>query len=376
MRFCFVKVVLLTALLLCPSGCERQPQTISGPATVAGNSSSWLMQDSGSTASLRGICAVSESVCWASGSEGTVLLTIDGGESWEHVGPRDSVEMDFRDVHAWDGKTAVIMCAGDPDQLLRTVDGGQNWDVVYEHPDATAFFDGIVFDSTGKNGWLMGDPVDGRLFVLQTKDAGETWTELPKEDRPEIPAGIAGFAASGTNLCLAGTNLIIGLGGMAEDKSVSTALVAKRNAEGKWSIINTPVATGEASGIFSIVALDKSGNDLVAVGGDYLNAESTQHNVLIGSNAGDEWRLPEGFPPAGYRSAVAVATIPDVRDTDQDTLLLITVGPSGSDRSDDNGETWDLVSTEGFHTVSFVSGTDFGWAAGSGGRIGRWTRNK
>ena len=39
----------------------------------------WHMLDSGSTASFRGIHAVNDRIAWASGTEGTVLRTTDGG---------------------------------------------------------------------------------------------------------------------------------------------------------------------------------------------------------------------------------------------------------------------------------------------------------
>lgn len=42
----------------------------------------WELQKSGTTANFRGIHAVSRSIAWASGSEGTVLRTVDGGQHW------------------------------------------------------------------------------------------------------------------------------------------------------------------------------------------------------------------------------------------------------------------------------------------------------
>jgi hypothetical protein len=39
----------------------------------------WQVQESGTTAGLRGIDSVDGTVAWASGSGGTVLRTIDGG---------------------------------------------------------------------------------------------------------------------------------------------------------------------------------------------------------------------------------------------------------------------------------------------------------
>ena len=37
------------------------------------------------TANLRGISAVSDAVVWASGENGTIVRTLDGGEHWEKV---------------------------------------------------------------------------------------------------------------------------------------------------------------------------------------------------------------------------------------------------------------------------------------------------
>jgi len=38
----------------------------------------WQMEESGTTAGLRGIDSVDGTVAWASGTEGTVLRTVDG----------------------------------------------------------------------------------------------------------------------------------------------------------------------------------------------------------------------------------------------------------------------------------------------------------
>ena len=45
----------------------------------------WQPQTSGVTGRLRGVSAVSSTVAWASGANGTVLRTTDGGTHWQQT---------------------------------------------------------------------------------------------------------------------------------------------------------------------------------------------------------------------------------------------------------------------------------------------------
>src|SRR5215203_101819 len=56
---------------------------------------SWHDTPTGSTASLRGLSAVSANVAWASGSVGTVLRTTDRGTTWQSVGPPGTSTLQF-----------------------------------------------------------------------------------------------------------------------------------------------------------------------------------------------------------------------------------------------------------------------------------------
>jgi hypothetical protein len=49
---------------------------------------------------------------------------------------------------------------------------------------------------------------------------------------------------------------------------------------------------------------------------------------------------------------------------------VFAVGPMGSDRSDDGGESWAKLSGEGFHSAAMRS-PGAGWAVGENGRITR-----
>src|SRR5260221_10194920 len=95
----------------------------------------FVPQSSGATASLRGISAPSDTIVWASGTQGTFVKTVDGGATWQ-VGTVDGASMlDFRAVHAFDARNAYLMSAGPGHQsrVYRTTDGGAHWQLQHEN---------------------------------------------------------------------------------------------------------------------------------------------------------------------------------------------------------------------------------------------------
>jgi hypothetical protein len=131
-----------------------------------------VRQVSSTSASLRGLCVVDPQTVWASGTQGTVVRTFDGGTTWQAV-PVDGAETrDFRDIQAFSQNEALVMAAGSPAFIYRTTDAGRKWHVTYtnEHPDM--FLDAIAFWDD-RRGMAFGDPIDGRWFLIQTTDGGE-----------------------------------------------------------------------------------------------------------------------------------------------------------------------------------------------------------
>jgi len=90
------------------------------PGLSAAAQQVWEMQESGTTAGLRGIDSVDGTVAWASGTGGTVLKTVDGGAHWTRCavpdGDKDGSTLDFRGVQAWDATTAIVMASGQGDK--------------------------------------------------------------------------------------------------------------------------------------------------------------------------------------------------------------------------------------------------------------------
>jgi photosystem II stability/assembly factor-like uncharacterized protein len=68
-------------------------------ASCAAAHAQWTIENSGTTADLRGIFNVGGGVAWASGTNGTVLRTEDGGYVWQACTiPPDAEHLDFRGI--------------------------------------------------------------------------------------------------------------------------------------------------------------------------------------------------------------------------------------------------------------------------------------
>ena len=316
----------------------------------------WTSQATLTSASLRGLSVVNDQVAWASGSEGTCLRTTDGGTTWEKLTIPGTDSVDFRDIEAFSANEAFVLSAGEPALLYHTTDGGQHWQLRYENHTPGIFFDVLTFWNA-THGMAMSDPVDGQFVLIATHNGGERWEPVPTNLMPAPALGEAGFAASGTGMAIWGSKHVwLATGG-------AKARVYRSEDRGKsWKVANTPMQQGEASqGIFSIARIDEQHG--AAVGGDYRQPEDTSHVACYTNDGGKTWQLSQSFP-AGYRSAVAYHPA---------TQLLLTVGPTGSDYSTDQGQHWLPLDTVGYHTVQLVPNRRVGWAAGSDGRIARVT---
>lgn len=311
-------------------------------------------QSTPTTASLRGLSVVSDQVAWASGSEGTVVRTTDGGATWQRHPIPGADSLDFRSLYAFSADEAFVLSAGEPALLYHTTNGGATWQLRYENRTPGIFFDALAFwNST--HGIAMSDPVNGQFVLIATHNGGQIWQPLPTDNMPAPASGEAGFAASNSGLATQGKQHVwLATGG-------AQARVFRSEDQGQhWTVANTPMQQGEASqGIFSMVMTDSLRG--VAVGGDYLKPEASHRTACFTTDGGQTWQLPETFPK-GYRSAVA---------HHPSTQLLLCAGPSGTDYSFDHGRHWQSLDTAGYHTVRFAPNQQVGWAAGSNGRIAR-----
>ncbi|HVG15380.1 MAG TPA: YCF48-related protein [Chitinophagaceae bacterium] len=311
------------------------------------------MLTTGTKTSIRGLSVVNDNVLWVSGSNGTVGTSIDGGKHWKWMQVKGFEKTDFRDIEAFDGATAIIMAVDTPASVLRTTDGGQNWKMVYENKTPGMFLDAMEFWNS-EAGIVIGDPINGKIFIARTFDGGLSWKELPEQFKPAAVKGEACFASSGTNIRA-----------LDRDEAVFITGGASSNVFIRDQTIKLPIVQGtESTGANSIAVWDNQklngGNKMIVVGGDYRKDSSSVNNCFYTNNRGKSWKAPKQGP-RGYKSCVEYIT----------EKSLITCGTSGVDMSADGGETWTQIAKEGFHVCRKAKDGKAVYMAGSNGRIAK-----
>jgi photosystem II stability/assembly factor-like uncharacterized protein len=314
--------------------------------------------NTGAKTSIRGLSVVNNNIVWVSGSNGMVGKSSNAGKNWKWMTVKGFEKNEFRDIEAFDANTAIIMAIPDPENIhpaniLKTTDGGDTWKVVYENKTKGMFLDAMEFRDP-KNGMVIGDPVDGKFFIAKTTDAGNSWNELPAEERFAADSGEAFFASSGTNIrMLYNGSVVIASGGknsrLFYDKTV----------------FDLPMTKGkETAGTNSVAVFDNykknKANKIIVVGGDFTKDSLIDKNCFISNNGGKTWERPK-TPPHGYRSCVEFLN----KET------IVTCGLNGVDYSFDGGKNFYSISKEGFHACRYARIGNTIYLAGGNGKIGK-----
>ena len=310
--------------------------------------------------SIRAMSVPSEKVIWASGSKGMVAKSTNEGLSFEWMQVKGYEQRDFRAMHAWNDQEAIIVAVASPAIILKTIDGGISWNKVYENNDTSMFLDALHF-SDENNGTVIGDPIEGHLFILTTNNKGATWVQKPNTFfQSTLNNGEAFFASSNSNLIHIGKALVFVTGGLSSrlwKNGVAEAL---------------PLLQGTSSTGANSIAISPNGNRVVVVGGDFANDTIASQNIvgyqLFQTPNSDLkylsqkqiiWKKINVSNPKGYKSSVEFI----------DNDLLITCGTSGVDFSKDKGLSWEKISNAPFHIAKKHPTKRGAYLAGYGGRI-------
>jgi hypothetical protein len=323
----------------------------------------WEIQNSGTIADLRGIHSVGQGIAWASGTEGTVLRTTDGGNDWQRcTSPPNAEHLDFRGIEAFDSNTAIVMSSGKGplSRLYKTTDACQSWTLVFTNPDPDGFWDVLRFrfdrvqtpTPDYGEGVLFGEPVNGKFVIYDTRDKGDTWShgDNPIQMGANSPVRYAKplqgetlFAASNSAAIAPGVNgpFAFVTGGSSGSRALLLQPHSPLDNGTTWrfSITKLPWAPGKSSGAFSLASrpTGRFGADLMIVGGDYKSPDTPALTAFLPFSVGccfglfPQKVIKSSTPPKGYRSSVAY---------DASARTWITVGPNGTDISTDDGRNW------------------------------------
>jgi photosystem II stability/assembly factor-like uncharacterized protein len=312
--------------------------------------------------SLRGMSIPSENVIWASGSKGNVVRSINGGESFEWMQVKGYENRDFRAIHAWDEKEALIVAIASPAIILKTFDGGMHWEKVYENNDTSMFLDAVSFKDK-KLGMVVGDPINDTLFLLTTHDKGDHWSKVNNDYwKSKMIEGEAFFASSNSNLVHDFQHTFFVTGGLKSRLWIN------------GSAINIPMIQGSKSTGANSIAISPNQDQLVIVGGDFTKPNEINKNFVKLkrfkypnttnkhlSQSTYYWKIDKNTSNVkGYKSSIVFIN----------NKTMITAGTSGVEISKDTGKSWELISNQSFHVVQRQPNKKAVFLAGSGGRIG------
>jgi len=298
--------------------------------------------------SIRGLSVVDDKTAWISGSKGYVAITNDGGKIWDWQQIKGYEKSEFRDIEAFSDKEAVIMSSGTPSLVLKTIDGGKSWQEKYRKTDTTYFFDAMDF-ADERHGYILGDPIKDKFLLMETKDGGETWTNMANP--PIALPGEAAFAASGTCFRVYNRNLFIASGGKN-----SRMITTIKNGNDGYNYVNLPIAHSKSSqGAFSLAS---GKNEIIIVGGDYENDKRTDSVATIFKLHPPAFNNPvQG--PWGFQSCVEYIK----------GDIFLSTGTSGSNITTDGGHTWRKIDSASFNVCRKSKRGKMVLLAGNNGKI-------
>lgn len=310
--------------------------------------------------SFRGLAPLNDTVCWVSGSKGTVIKTENGGATWDTISPAGFSTKEFRDIHVYSHLHALVMSSGENAVILSTRDGGKSWQTIHSNDRPGVFYDAM--DAFGPYVVVIGDPYKPQdstylvFDIVYSCDSGATWDCKQFVKRWEqAEEGEALFAASGTNIVL---DRIRGKGSRKTFQLdlyytfVTGGSVSHFFSSGKKTVL--PFDTCASCGAYSHARTHK--NQIVIVGGNYLKPDQREKTCVYYDKDEKSFLLSQ-TPPNGYRSSVA----------HKFSGLWVCTGTNGTDISKDDGKTWTSLPLEGYNSCAFSS--NYLWLCGDKGRV-------
>lgn len=277
---------------------------------------SWDYKDSGTDFILLDLSIPSgqDQIAYAAGSqytvdsEGIIIKTIDGGETWETIYPLSGTVPSFTRIEFITPLKGFVVGWGNT--FMMTEDGGETWNDV-DAGTNVYFYTSLNFYNENK-GFAMALNLSDGLDSYITNDGGETW--VPGENT----SNMAEFAS-----CFADENTLFSVG---KDQIISKS----EDGGDNWSIISSGIPTYYNFEVFfkdvdngivstedgTLLTTHDSGNtwDTYSTGyhnfyglnyvGDHIYAAGTDEDVYHSSDNGTTWSLVHDGPPTATFYAI------------------------------------------------------------------------
>ncbi|WP_436514731.1 WD40/YVTN/BNR-like repeat-containing protein [Ekhidna sp. To15] len=302
---------------------------------------------------LQAISIVDENTVWVSGHDGSFVRSLDQGKTWQLFKHPTGDSLQFRDIHAFDENSVILMSAG-PGPLSRifSFQAPDQWQENFVMEDSLGFLDCIDFWDD-QRGIAYGDAIDNYPYILLTSDGGKTWVRADSTDMPKAGKGEGGFAASGTCVTTADN----GKAWIATGASGNCRFLITEDYGQSWSTVSSPLVTGEAAGNTSVSFLGEIG---VVTGGDLLKPLEYTDNTAFSTDGGATWILGQQPQTVGAFYGSAITKV-------DDQALAFACGPKGLDYTKDLGKSWTTLDTLNYWAVGIKH--NIGYASGTEGKI-------
>ncbi|MDZ4665364.1 MAG: hypothetical protein SGJ15_10840 [Bacteroidota bacterium] len=306
--------------------------------------------------SIRALEVLNDHTVWFAANRGVWGYTEDAGKTW-HIDSLkvDSVYPQFRSIAVLNDSTVLLLGISSPAYLLKTSNKGKTWKLVYKNTHPKVFFDSMLFYDN-KNGFALGDPINGKITLLKTNDAGESWTLMDTDKVASIHEGEACFATSNTNLDVHKNMLWFVTGGKR------SRLFYSSNLGTSFLTYTTPITQGESmTGIFSFDFFNEKNG--IITGGNYDKTDSLIVSLAQTKNGGKTWQVIKSIKPF-FGSCVRFRNASDVFITGHDGTFRYTLKNKIIEEiKDAAGEPLQ------FMTLRFSPSSKALWMAGSNGKI-------
>jgi photosystem II stability/assembly factor-like uncharacterized protein len=132
----------------------------------------WTQLNSGTENTLNEIFFPTENTGFAVGEKGTMLKTVDGGNSWSILEMK--TELDINDLFFFDSNVGCVV--GDSGYFAQTTDGGSNWTIRYLIQGDFLKLSSVFFTSQ-LIGYVGGSESFSNGIIFKTSDGGQSWTK-------------------------------------------------------------------------------------------------------------------------------------------------------------------------------------------------------